>query len=222
MFNVQLDENNFFTGSYATIGVVPNGVNVETLPPTENQLCYKLVDSEVIKEIQQPVKIYYQTILSETEFDIYYVLQGVDEDGNQTQIHLTEDEYNLLSDEEKANTVMNQFPKIQTVELSEDEYNSLSDEEKMNVVAEYKQDELGNLVYEIVKVPEIVKDWEYSQEKYDELESKRLANEKQQQLDKEYRESISNETLKAENTMLAEQISMFTECLLEMSEIVYA
>ena len=39
MFNVQLDENNFFTGSYATIGVVPNGVNVETLPPTENQLC---------------------------------------------------------------------------------------------------------------------------------------------------------------------------------------
>ena len=78
------------------------------------------------------------------------------------------------------------------------------------------------MVYEIVKVPEIVKDWEYSQEKYDELESKRLANEKQQQLDKEYRESISNETLKAENTMLAEQISMFTECLLEMSEIVYA
>ena len=42
MYNVGLDENNFYNGSYAEVGTVPNGVDVETLPPAIDQLCYYL------------------------------------------------------------------------------------------------------------------------------------------------------------------------------------
>lgn len=115
MFNVQVDENMFYTGNYAIVGSVHNGVDVNDLPPDENALCYKLVETS---------------------------------DG--------------------------------------------------------------------------VTKWEFSQEKYDELEAVKVAAEEQQKVENEYRESISNETLKAENQALTEQIDMLTACLLEMSEMVYA
>ena len=118
--------------------------------------------------------------------------------------------------------MLSDIPHLITVEITKDDYNNLSDDEKSNVVISYKTDENGNIVYETVQTTEIIKDWEFSQEKYDELEEKRIAEEEQSKADKEYQESISNETLKAENAMLTEQITMLTECLLEMSETVYA
>lgn len=43
MYSVKLDENKYFTGSYASVGSIPGGVMVDSLPehsdyPTANQL----------------------------------------------------------------------------------------------------------------------------------------------------------------------------------------
>lgn len=46
MYSVLLDENGFFTGAYATVGSITNGIQVGSLPPAENSLCYKLADDE--------------------------------------------------------------------------------------------------------------------------------------------------------------------------------
>ena len=108
------------------------------------------------------------------------------------------------------------------VELTKEEYEYLTDEEKSNVVISYKEDEEGNLVYETIYYTEIVKEWEFSQEKYDELEAEKIKKEQEIEQEKKYQESISNEALKAENQMLMEQIDMLTNCILEMSEMLYA
>ena len=193
MYNVQLDENMFFTGSYAKKGTLNNGFNVTSLPPTENSLCYKLVDVEVTKSYEEPVLQYITHTVSDTEFDTFYYTVSTDEENNEF--------YNYLSEEE---------------------YNALSDEEKSNVMVSYKEDEEGNLVYETIEYIEIVKDWEFSQERYDELEAEKFKREQEMEQEKEYQESISNEALKAENEMLMSQIDMLTNCILEMSEMLYA
>ena len=195
MFNVQLDENNFFTGSYAATGVVPNGVNVKTLPPAENSLCYKLVDAEVPVTYEEPIVQYVVYTQSDTEFDVDYSIKETDEDGNETYTYLTEEEYKALSDEEKENVSVTETPKMITIEITKDDYNNLSDDEKSNVVISYKTDENGYVLYETVQKIEVIKDWEFSQERYDEIEAKRIADEEQSKAEKEYQESISNEIL---------------------------
>lgn len=43
MYSVQLDENGYFTGSYAEVGSVEDGVSVPSLPPDMSKAtCYKL------------------------------------------------------------------------------------------------------------------------------------------------------------------------------------
>lgn len=222
MYNVQVDENMFFTGSYAKVGTVKNGVNVDKLPPFENSLCYKLVDAEVPVTYEEPIVQYVVYTQSDTEFDVDYSIKETDEDGNETYTYLTEEEYNALSEEEKANVSVTETPKMITVEITKDDYDNLSDDEKFNVEISYKTDENGYVLYETVEKIETVKDWEFSQERYDEIEAKRIADEEQSKADKEYQESISNEVLKAENQMLTEQVDMLTTCLMEMSELVYA
>lgn len=179
MYNVQLDENLFFTGNYAKVGSVKNGVSVDKLPPSNNALCYKLVDVEVTTEHEEPV--------------LQYMMDTIDESGEMT-----------------------------TVELTKEEFAALTDDEKTNVIVSYKTDEEGNVVYETVVDTEIVKDWKFSQEKYDELEAAKAEAEEEAKANAEYQESISNETLKAENAALLEQIDMLTMCVIEMSEMVYA
>lgn len=218
MFNVQVDADNFFTGSYATIGVVPNGVDVKTLPHAENSLCYKLVDVEVPVTYEEPIVQYVVYTQSDTEFDVDYSIKETDEDGNETYTYLTEEEYNALSEEEKANVSVTETPKMITVEITKDDYDNLSDDEKFNVEISYKTDENGYVLYETVEKIETVKDWEFSQERYDEIEAKRIADEEQSKADKEYQESISNEVLKAENQMLTEQIIMLDETMTIMLE----
>ena len=150
MYNVQVDEKLFYTGTYAKVGTVNNGVNVEKLPPSENSLCYKLVDVEVPNSYEEPV--------------LQYIMESIDENGE-----------------------------LITIELSKDEYDALED--KSAVVVSYKEDEDGNVVYETIKTTEIVKDWEFSQERFDELEAAKKAKEEQQKAEAEYQASISNETL---------------------------
>lgn len=179
MYTVQVDENMFFTGNYAIVGSVKNGVSVTKLPPSENSLCYKLIDVEVPTEFEEPV--------------LQYIKEITDDNGE-----------------------------LITVELTKEEYSALTDEEQSEVIVSYKKDENDNIVYETVEITEIVKDWEFSQEKYDELEQKRKDEEAQQKAEEEYQESISNKTLKEENEALMEQVDVLTACLLEMSEIVYA
>lgn len=222
MYNVQIDENMFFTGNYAKVGTVQNGVNVEKLPPNENSLCYKLVDVEVTKSCEEPVlqRVMYTT--SDTEFDVLYHTVSIDEENNETYNYLTEEEYNALSDEEKQDVVVERIPQMITVELTREEYDALSEDEKSNVMISYKEDEEGNLVYETIEYTGMVKDWEFSQERYDELEAERIKREQEMEQEKEYQDSISNEALKAENQMLMEQVDMLTNCILEMSEMLYA
>lgn len=186
MYNVQLDENMFFTGSYAKKGTINNGVNVETLPPTENSLCYKLVDVEVTESRQQPILQYILRTVSDTEFTNTYTY-------TETGVQLTEEEYNALTDEEKETVTVTQIPVVTTTELTKEEYDSLED--KSNVIVSYKTDEEGNLVYETVEETKIVKDWEFSQERYDELEAAKKAEEEAEKAEAEYQQSISNETL---------------------------
>ena len=227
MYNVQVNENNFYTGSYATVGTVKNGVNVSKLPPSENSLCYKLVDVEVPEEKQVPILEYTKTVESETEFDTYYTMTVINEDVEETEsdttgdetetpvteestettISITEEEYNELSDEEKERVTITQVPKMVTIVLLKDEYDALSDEEKDGFIAAYRVDENGELVLETIQVTKIVKDWEFSQERYDELEAERVQKEKEQEEAQEYQESISNEALKAENQMLREEVA---------------
>ena len=222
MYNVQLDDNMFFTGSYAKKGTLNNGFNVASLPPTENSLCYKLVDVEVTKSYEKPILQYIMYTTSETEFDISYYTVSVDENDYETYNYFTEEEYNALSDEEKQEVVEERFPKMVCIEFTEEEYEALSDEEKSNVMVSYKEDEEGNIIYETVEYTEMVKDWEFSQERCDELEAERIKREQEIEQEKEYQESISNEALKAENEMLMNQIDMLTNCILEMSEMLYA
>ncbi len=58
MYNVQLDENKYFTGTYAELGAVPNGVKVPNLPPdlsNHKTTCWKYDEFEADVEIQVPV-----------------------------------------------------------------------------------------------------------------------------------------------------------------------
>lgn len=51
MYNVKLDSTNHYTGSYALIGKIDGGIDLETLPPEENSvkaLCYKYEAHDVI------------------------------------------------------------------------------------------------------------------------------------------------------------------------------
>ena len=222
MYNVKVDENYFYQGAYAKVGKIQNGEDIHCLPPSENQLCYYINFKEEIEIEQVPVKVYIKNIVSDTEFDVYYEHKTTNEEGDGVLINITEEEYNALSAEEKENVIISEFPKVIRVELSKDEYESLSDEEKQKINIFSKTDEEGNLLYEDVEKTIIVKEWVFSQEKYDELEAKRIEKEEEQKNQDAYNESISNETLKAENERLTEMVDMLTACVLEMSEMVYA
>ena len=77
MISVLLDSNNFWTGSYAKIGSIPNGILVDTLPSdlsNHKTTCYKWGEYEA--EVQVPVEV--QTpVIDETTGE-----QKIDEQGN--------------------------------------------------------------------------------------------------------------------------------------------
>ena len=77
MITVLLDSNNFWTGSYAKIGSIPNGISVNTLPTDLSNYkttCYKWGEYET--EVQVPIEV--QTpVIDETTGE-----QKIDEQGN--------------------------------------------------------------------------------------------------------------------------------------------
>ena len=77
MITVLLDSNNFWTGSYAKIGSIPNGILVSTLPSDLSNYkttCYKWGEYET--EVQVPIEV--QTpVIDETTGE-----QKIDEQGN--------------------------------------------------------------------------------------------------------------------------------------------
>lgn len=55
MYSVQLDENKYFTGSYAKVGSIPNGIIVSELPSDMSKAtCYKYDYHDVTNIIQVP------------------------------------------------------------------------------------------------------------------------------------------------------------------------
>lgn len=97
MINVLLDENNYYTGNYANIGRIEGGVDVESLPPAENQTCYFLEEIEESKEIEVEKIAYYKLTTA----------MRTDEDGNEKEI-----EELVEITKEEAKTEENVFSKI--------------------------------------------------------------------------------------------------------------
>jgi len=178
MYSVKVDENYFYQNAYAKIGKIQNGIDMPSLPPEENALCYYINFREEIEIEQVPAKAYLKYTESETEFDTHYEIKTIDEEGAEVINEITEEEYNALSDEEKENVVITQIPKVVQIELTKEEYEALTDEERAKIFISNKIDEKGNLVYEDVEKIVIIKEWTFSQEKYDELEAQRIADEK--------------------------------------------
>lgn len=96
MINVLLDENNYYTGNYANVGKIEGGVDVESLPPVENQTCYFLEETEEPKEIEIEKIAYYKLTTT----------MATDENGDEKEIETAIE----ITEEEAANDE-NAFPK---------------------------------------------------------------------------------------------------------------
>ena len=149
MISVLLDENKFFTGSYSLTGDISGGTLVNSLPPEENQLCYKY--DKVTKTITQEVPDleYYYNITKEQE--------TVDEEGNPKtetiieEVSVSEDEISSLPEGiEVSNRVKlddNGVVITKTVEKEITENDWILDENKIS--------ELENKKLELIKTTKI-------------------------------------------------------------------
>ena len=101
MFNVLLDEDNYYTGVYAKVGKIEGGVDVDVLPPSENSLGYKLIEEMVETTEKVPILQYIRepnntdellenriidesqySELSEEDRKLYTASYATDKDGN--------------------------------------------------------------------------------------------------------------------------------------------
>lgn len=101
MFNVLLDEDNYYTGIYAKVGKIEGGVDVDVLPPSENSLWYKLVEEMIETTEKVPILQYVRepngmdellenriinesqySELSEEDQKLYTASYATDEEGN--------------------------------------------------------------------------------------------------------------------------------------------
>lgn len=133
MYNVKLDENKYFTGSYAKIGKVQGGINLPSLPPDMSKAtCYKW-DEYVI---EYPIKV--PVIDEETG-----------EEREETQI-VKETHIGWIFDEEKY-TKETEAKRVEEIRQKREQafemidkyqlilyYNSLTEEEKV-ALKEYRQ-----------------------------------------------------------------------------------
>ena len=84
--------------------------------------------------------------------------------------------------------------------IDESQYSELSEEVQKLYTASYATDEDGNLLLQEISVSKLQQHWEYSQEKYDELESKMISElEEQERLTK----SLSSEQQRADIDYIA-------------------
>ena len=68
MYYVLLDNTNFYTGVYSKYKL-ENGVEVETLPPEENQCSYKLVEESAVVKKTKVVREWYKPFQKTTTDD---------------------------------------------------------------------------------------------------------------------------------------------------------
>lgn len=102
MYNIKLDENKFYTGSYAKVGKVQGGMDLPSLPPTEDSqkaLCYKYdyhdVTSSQFIEVPVTNEETGEPILDENSNPIY----TTEEEVVTTSVlgwYLDEDKYNSV------------------------------------------------------------------------------------------------------------------------------
>ena len=105
-----------------------NGVDVQELPPEENQLCYFLTTEMKDAEKQQPVLGKF--ILKETdEVAVSYV------NNDEPAYFILEEEYNTISNEDKELYTKKETPITKSVQLTDEEYDALSDEEKQTYLS---------------------------------------------------------------------------------------
>lgn len=94
MYSVKLDDSNYYTGSYAKDGKILGGVDVDTLPPSENKLCYKLktVTEEVVQQekVIQYFKIVYSNEVNESGETVLLT----------TEQEITKEEYEKIKENE--------------------------------------------------------------------------------------------------------------------------
>ena len=188
MFNVALDKDNFFTGNYAKVGTVENGVYVNELPPAgDKQLFYYLTEKEVIKTKEVPEKVYIKYVDSDTETINVYK----DKDG--LQLTITDDEYNNMTDEEKSNITIETVPALVSIKITEEEYNNLSEDKKLFIIVSNKTDEEGNIIYKTVEYTEEVKEWCFDKEKYNIFINEKAQKEAEEAAKKEEQEKAEQE-----------------------------
>lgn len=171
MYNVQLDSDMYFTGTYATIGKVENGFNVESLPPMndiDGGLAYKLVQTHSEETILEPLYVYYY---------INMVNKTVTEEIEDPETHEIHTEEQIVPTEER-------------VYITEDELS-----EHPNYRVEHKVDDAGNIVYENRVVDHIKSTWELDETKLNSINSSNVKNiivSKQKELGEICTETITN------------------------------
>lgn len=111
MYNIKLDENKYFTGSYAKVGKVNGGIDIETLPPEMDKAQYYKYD-------------YYEEITVEQvpEIDEIGGFIKLDDDGNICYIDKASSKTILgwIFDADKYNeVVLNEVKTKKLKELSE-------------------------------------------------------------------------------------------------------
>lgn len=149
MISVSLDENKFFTGSYSLTGDISGGTLVKSLPPEENQLCYKYdkVTKTITEEV--PELEYYYKVTKEQE--------TTDKDGNPTtetvieEVIVPEDKISSLpegtevSNRVKLDETGSIITKKVEKEITEDDW----------ILDENKVSELENKKLELIKTNKI-------------------------------------------------------------------
>lgn len=109
MYYVLLDNTNFYTGVYSKYKL-ENGVEVETLPPEENQRSYKLVEESAIVKKTRPMRQWYKPFQKTI----------TDDEGNeeviQDAVKITEveakndpDAYEVTVTDENGNVILEEY-----------------------------------------------------------------------------------------------------------------
>lgn len=106
MYNVRLDENKYYTGSYAKVGKVKDGVDLPSLPPEEDYekaLCYKYDEYSYEETTSMPKTQEVEKIDDVTGETITVTEFVLDEEGNVVyeDVIVTKTNIGWIFDEEK-------------------------------------------------------------------------------------------------------------------------
>lgn len=160
MYSIKLDENKYFTGSYATVGSIEGGIDIETLPPDMEKALFYKYDYNNVTSIQNT------PIINESTNE-----QEVDADGdlNYKEDIITtsvmewffdEEKYNLYLQDELYKTIVNKINEIGVkckeviysgIDITLSDGNtyhfSLNTDDQTNIDTLYNKAKSGNYTY---------------------------------------------------------------------------